>query len=76
VSLWDVTDPAQPARTALLTHGRVRNKQRWADRLVNYLVDEPTVYAVGFSVDEALLAAGAAGGIVALWDVTDPTQPV
>ena len=71
VSLWEVTDPAQPARTATLTHRRVSNKQRRADRLA----DEPTVYAVGFSVDGSLLATGSADGTVALWDVTDPTQP-
>jgi WD40 repeat protein len=71
VSLWDVTDPAQPAPTATLTHRRVSNKQRWADRLD----DEPTVYAVGFSVDGSLLATGSADGTVGLWDVTDPTQP-
>ena len=33
VVLWDVTDPAQPAPTATLTHRRVSNKRRWADRL-------------------------------------------
>jgi WD40 repeat protein len=65
VSLWDVTDPARPDRTAALSHRRAGSGS---------IDSDSTVYAVGFNPDGRLLATGS-NTTVALWDVTDPTNP-
>ena len=68
VILWDVTDPAHPARRACLAHPRPGRPLRrfWLD---------PGVRTAGFSPDGKLLACGTADWAVILWDVTDPAHP-
>ncbi|MEU7907063.1 WD40 repeat domain-containing protein [Actinoplanes sp. NPDC049118] len=65
VFLWDVGDPARPARRAALTHRRRVRRSG-------------PVKAVAFSPDRRLLVTGACDpentGI--LWDVADPAHPV
>lgn len=56
---WDITDPEQP-------------------RLLDPPLAELSTFAenLAFSPDSALLAAGAAdGGVVQLWDLSDPARP-
>ena len=60
VVLWDVTDPAHPAQRAMLTGASGSRRAGLRSG------------AMGFSPDGQLLACGAAGKMVALWDVTDP----
>lgn len=81
VVLWDVTDPDHPARIATI---RPQGRD-WSARSIES--QRPTVHAVAFSPDGRLLATAigkrfatqevsGSGGSVALWDVTDPAQPV
>ncbi|MGP0028378.1 MAG: WD40 repeat domain-containing protein [Streptosporangiaceae bacterium] len=75
--LWDVADPAHPARLAT-----IRPPGRdWGRKEIS------TVMAVAFSPGGRLLATGGGAGstyqgvtsgrgAVALWDVTDPAHPV
>jgi WD40 repeat protein len=61
VILWDVTNPAHPARAATLVDSR-RNLSGFA-------------YGVGFGPDGRLLAAVSSDKAVTLWDVTDSEHP-
>jgi WD40 repeat protein len=65
-SVWDVSDPRHPIRTATLAHRRAGKKRPSND---------PRVLDVAFSGDGSLLATGGADKTVALWDLTDPTRP-
>ena len=68
VVLWDVSDLAHPARLATFDHlvpdGDASVRPRRRDR----------VWAVGFSPDGQILAAGS-GRTVVLWDVSVPAHP-
>jgi hypothetical protein len=63
VVLWDVADPAHPDQRATLT-GITRSRRAGLRS-----------GTVRFSPDGRLLACGAGGKMVALWDVADPGHP-
>jgi WD40 repeat protein len=67
VGLWRVTERADPVRTATLSLRHVSN--------TSALIEDPLVYALGFSSDGWLLATASDGGVY-LWDVADPSNPV
>src|ERR1017187_10505515 len=68
VVLWDVSDLAHPAQLATVDHlvpdGDTSVRPMWRDQ----------VWAVGFSPDGQILAAGC-GRTVVLWDVSVPAHP-
>jgi WD40 repeat protein len=68
VVLWDVADPARPARRACLARPRAGGPFRrlWLGCGVG---------TVGFSPGGGLLACGTADWAVVLWDVADPARP-
>jgi len=63
VVLWDVTDPAHPDQRAMLAGASGSRRAGLRSG------------AMGFSPDGRLLACGAGGKMVVLWDVTDPAHP-
>jgi WD40 repeat protein len=67
VILWDVTDPAHPAREAALPHHR-------PGPLRVLYGSERGINAVWFSPDGRLLACGCDKTVI-LWDVSDPARP-
>ncbi|MFI7542373.1 WD40 repeat domain-containing protein [Actinoplanes sp. NPDC049599] len=81
VLLWDLTDPARPARTASLVdrtgyRGRTRSRQRTARADPTTLTGHRgTVRAVAFGPDGRSMVSGGADGTALFWEVTDPAHP-
>jgi len=63
VALWDVADPAHPDQRAMLAGASGSRRAGLRSG------------AMGFSPDGRLLACGAGGKMVVLWDVADPAHP-